>query len=417
MTKVRTSPARSRAVGHTLIELMIAILVGMFLIGGAFSVMAAFEGHKRSTTAVNDALQSGNYGLYTIDKLIRSSGSGLARYAASAGWGCGLNYTPILPDGSASGSVVTSTSTPSLPAPFNGTGLTTLRLAPAVIFPGATTVEGSPNGSDVLMVMLGGSGYGEAPIPITDKNGPLVASTVGFGVGEWVLVGSGAIGNCMITHVDASYTGSAVNNVVLPLTDSTIGAAVGLIDVNNLVVSLGYGQAASFMMFGVGPVASTTQAHTLWSLDLLNSQLLGTSPQAVSDDIVMMRAVYQVQPKDPSGNLLALKWVSPQSGINIGGYSFDYSPSGLLAGTTTASDTLKSIRAIRVALIVRAPLQEKNAANDQAVSATNAVNAGTYTMFSNMTGVSVAWTVPASGQNYRYREIETSIPVRNGLLN
>ncbi len=249
MRTLRTG-APSRASGHTLIELMIAILVGMFLVLGAFGVMAAFEGQKRSTTAVNDALQSGNYALYTIDKLIRSSGSGLARYAASAGWGCGLNYT------SAGGTTVNSTGLPSLAAPFDtvlsGASVTALRLAPVVIFPNAAVVEGSPTGSDALMLMQGGAGFGETPIPITDKNGPLVTSTVGFLVDEWVLVGTSGIGNCMITKVNSSYTGSAVNNVVLPLDNSSIGSAVGLIDINNLVIPMGDKQAASLMMFGVG---------------------------------------------------------------------------------------------------------------------------------------------------------------------
>ena len=408
-----TRKTAATAAGHTLLELMIAILVGMFLLLGAFSVMAAFEGHKRSRTAVNDALQSGNYGLYTMDKLVRSAGSGLSRYAASAGWGCGLNFKPILPDNSASGSVVNSGGSLALPSPFDSTGMTVLRLVPVIIFPNATTTEGTPNGSDVVMMMQGGAGFGETPIAISDKNGPLVASTVGFGSGEWVLVGSSGIGNCMVTHVGSSYTGSAVNNVVLPLNDSAVGSATGLVDLNSVVLPLGYGQGAAFMMFGVGPSSVTAQAHTLWSFDLLNSTWSSTSPQALSDDIVMMRAVYLVQPKstDP------LTWVKPVSNVTIGGTTYDFSPAGLLAGGTTASDTLKSIRAVRVALIVRAPLEERTAANDQTISSTNAVNAGVYTMFANQTGMSVSWTVPASGQKYRYREVEASIPLRNGLLN
>ena len=87
MANNATTRKPARECGHTLLELMIAILIGMLLVLGAFSVMAAFEGNKRTTTAVNDAMQAGNYGLFTIDKLIRSSGSGLAHYATIAGWG------------------------------------------------------------------------------------------------------------------------------------------------------------------------------------------------------------------------------------------------------------------------------------------------------------------------------------------
>ncbi len=68
-TAIITRPYPPR--GHTLIELMVAIVIGMILVIAAFSVMATFEGGKRTTTAMNDALQSGNFGLYEIDKLVR----------------------------------------------------------------------------------------------------------------------------------------------------------------------------------------------------------------------------------------------------------------------------------------------------------------------------------------------------------
>ena len=80
--------------GHTLIELMVAIVIGILLVLGAFTVLASFEGRKRTTTAMNDALQSGGFGLYQVDKMIRSAGTGLGKYATMSGYGCALNYTP-----------------------------------------------------------------------------------------------------------------------------------------------------------------------------------------------------------------------------------------------------------------------------------------------------------------------------------
>ena len=405
-----------RSGGHTLLELMIAILVGTLLIVGAFRVMAAFEGQKRSTTAVNDALQSGNYGLYTIDKLVRSAGSGIADYG-SLGWGCGLNYTPNT--GTATGTpTVASSATPTLPAPFDtALGTSKLRLVPAVIFPSATTVDGTINGSaagsDALMFMMGGAGYGEARVPISPSVGPtLVQSNVGFSAGDWVLVGSGGVGDCLITKVDPSFS-STGNNVSLPLVTTGSGSASGLVKAGNYVVGLGAKTAALFVMYGVGKGGTTTatQSYSLWSLDLLNSTLSSGDVQAVSDDVVLMRAIYLVV--DPTGATSTTVWTNPVANSAVAGANYDYSPAGLLAGTTAANTALKSIRAVRVAMIVRAPVNEQFSKNLLQNS-----NGDSISIFKNYTSatqtIPLSWKVPTG--NFRYREIEATIPIRNGHL-
>ena len=391
--------------GHTLIELMIAILIGMLLVLGAFKVLADFEGNKRSTTAVNDAMQSGNYGLFSLDKLIRSAGSGLSRYAAKAGWGCTLNFKPT--DGTTTApTAISSSGAPTLSSPFNVLP-GALRLAPVMIIPGDATWSSTVTNPDVLMVMLGGGGYSEAPVrfkPNVSGGLSQVDSNVGFGSGEWVLVGSGGIGECMISHVASTFS-SAGNSVSLPLADASVGNASGLVTAGNYVVALGNGATASFLMLAVN-----TTTNSLMSLDLLNSPT--STPQGLADDVVMMRVIYQVQPKpaDP------LTWTNPVANVTIGGTTYNYSPAGLNAGTAAASTALKSIVAIRIALIVRAPLNEQKSLN---------VNGGSQKMFDALdpstcttattpacaNAVTVTWTYPAG--NYRYRKLETTIPVRN----
>ncbi|MBS0567876.1 MAG: PilW family protein [Proteobacteria bacterium] len=385
---------------------MIAILIGMLLVLGAFKVLADFEGNKRSTTAVNDAMQSGNYGLFALDKLIRSAGSGLSRYAAKAGWGCTLNFKPT--DGATTAaSSISSSGPPSLNPPFNGVLPGALRLAPVMIVPGDAPWSSTATKSDVFMVMLGGSGYSEAPVrfkPNVSGGLSQVDSNVGFSAGEWVLVGSGGIGECMISHVASTFN-PAGNNVSLPLADTTVGNAAGLITAGNYVVALGNGVTASFLMLGVD-----TATSSLMSLDLLNSPT--STPQALADDVVMMRVIYQVQPRpvDP------LTWTNPVGNVTIGGIAYNYTPTGLNAGTAAASAALRSIVAVRIALVVRAPLNEQKSTN---------VNSGSVKMFDALDSptctsattpacanpVTVTWTYPAG--NYRYRKLETTIPVRN----
>lgn len=398
----QTSLRRSRQSGHTLIELMIAIAIGTILVLAAFTVLGRFEGGKRTTTALNDALQSGNFGLYEIDKMARSAGTGLSRYAAlGPGYGCKLNYTPIDAASGATGTTVGAgiVGSPGLPAPFAaiGTNALPLRLAPVVIFRGATTVSGSTAAAagpaataDALLFMLGGAGYGETPVPVTGKNGPIVDTVVGFNVGDWVV---DAGGSCLITRVAPSFLGSAANNVVLPIENSSS------VSEGDLIINLGGKQAANFVLYGVDA------NDTLRSVDLLNSSLAST--QNVADDIVMLRALYGVQPTaaDP------LTFIAPATGQTVGANSYDYSAAALLDGTPAASQKLASIRAVRVALIVRAGLNERNSANLPT----------SYAMFASIPPQTVTWYVPAgtaaAPQNYRYREIETTIPIRNnGML-
>jgi type IV pilus assembly protein PilW len=406
MSGFRNSHAGVNVVGHTMIELMVAIAIGVLLLLAAFQTMAVFEGNKRTTTAINDAMQSGNFGMFEIDKLIRSAGTGVTQYSNLAGYGCALNYLA-----SGSGTVTVSggvVSSGALPGPFAGTagiaGLPPLRLAPAVIFPGAAAAGvGSNSGSDVLMVMLGGAGYGESPVAISKivGNSHILDSTVGFVANEWVLIGPLGLGQCLITQVAPAYAYNA-DNVVVPTNAVTIGSATAVANDVMVPLGLGAGQGANFMMYGVDPSSSS-----LVSLDLLNSTLASTSVQTVSDDIVAVRALYGHN----LNGVGTLYWTYPVSGVTANSGTYDFSPAGLLAGDTNASTVLKSIKAIRVSMMVRVPLSEKAAASSQS----------SYLQFDNLfnsdsTQVpSTTWYVP-TGSTYRYRVIETTIPVRNGLI-
>jgi type IV pilus assembly protein PilW len=379
--------------GHTLIELMVAIIIGLIMVLASFQVLATFEGHKRTTTAMNDALQSGSFGLYTLDKLVRSSGTGLVQ-STSFAYGCLLNYT-------SSGGVAVSNGTVTLPVPFDtvlSTGGGKLRLAPAVIFPNIPPYPSATTSSDVFLLMSGGAGYGEVPISIT---GPptstllTVESTVGLRATDWILVGVNGVPfpPCTVTPVV-----STLSNVALTLN----GAASMSSYSNGYVVGLGSAQAASFVMYGVGA------NNSLYNVDLLNSDL--TTAQLVSDDIVLLRAVYGVDP----GATGSLTWTRPSAGVVIAGITYDYSPAGLLSGATAATTALRSIKAIRAAVVVRAPLSERADASDTTIGTGHAVNAGTYTLFSALpAAVRATWTVPAGQEGYRYRVLEGTIPLRN----
>ena len=75
--------------GVTIIEMMVAMVIGMMLMAVIASVLATSEGSKRSQTGVNDISQAGNYAAFILDQWIRAAGSGFNQTAARS-YGCPL---------------------------------------------------------------------------------------------------------------------------------------------------------------------------------------------------------------------------------------------------------------------------------------------------------------------------------------
>ena len=424
MTGRAASAARTPR-GHTLIELMIAIVCGMILVLAAFKVLADFEGGKRTTTAMNDATQSGNVGLFQLDKLVRSAGTGMNQYARLVGYGCALNYTPT------GGTLIKSgVITGSLQSPFTnvvGTSAAPLRLVPALIFGGASAAVGfsdsastTPATSDALLFMLGGAGFGEIPVAVSNPAAPpTLQSIVGFGPGDWMVDGGSSLGDCMISKVAATFTaGGGPGNagwtstlLQLPLaTGNTVGNKT--VTAGDYIFDLGNGTAANFLLFGVDSLTAT-----LRSVDLLNSNPIA-APQNVSDDVILLKAVYEVDPDNTGTGI----WVLPGGSYTASGITYNYSATSgtdcLLCGTSNANLALQAIRAIRVAIVVRAPIQE-NA--NQSQNTNIDFSSQSVPLFSSLpSAMRSTWyppkTTAAQPQNYRYREIETTVPVRNNGL-
>ncbi|MCX7277609.1 MAG: hypothetical protein NTZ15_09855, partial [Burkholderiales bacterium] len=77
------------------------------------------------------------------------------------------------------------------------------------------------------------------------------------------------------------------------------------------------------------------------------------------------------------------------------------------AGLTTANDYLQKILAIRVGLILRTSLPEKD----------TATTASSLSLFSDLgSGVTYTRTLTDAEKLYRYRTVETTIPVRNPMM-
>lgn len=398
--RIRSGTLRAAQRGLTLIELMVAVLIAMVLTLAVFAVLSSAEGFKRSSTAVNDVNQSGNYAMYVVDKLVRGAGSGFSQSQAYA-FGCQLfaarATTQVLPRAAA------------LPAPFNtvNTGTANVfRLAPILIAPGQTSPGvSSSNGavpaptSDVLVVMASSSGFGETPTMLSgfasSSTLPL-PNTVSFNGGDLVLVAdqettTGGVAPCMVQQVAAGFVGGTATSMTLGGTyyDDTIGtASLGAFTDRAVVMRLGSAVSMpTLQVIGVG------DNNTLFSYDLLASP---AAALPIAEGVFELHALYGV---DSDNNGTVETWINPST-------TTTYTLAALSAGTTAAADLLKSIKAIRVGLILRTALQERNVVAPTSVS-----------LFSDLgAGLEYVRTLETAEQNFRYRTLESTIPLRNTMM-
>lgn len=75
MKQIRVN--RKRSLGFSLVEIMVAVLIGLFGVLVMMQVLATSEEQKRTTTSGNDALNEGTLALYALQSDIQSAGNGI----------------------------------------------------------------------------------------------------------------------------------------------------------------------------------------------------------------------------------------------------------------------------------------------------------------------------------------------------
>lgn len=388
--------------GFSLIELMVGITISLVVTLVIFSVLTLNENRRRTATSVNDVNQGGAFGMYVLDKAVRSAGSGLGS-AQPRSFGCILqartNGVAYLPR--------TATTFPAPFAAVNGT----LRLAPALI--GQSL---SVTGSDVLIVMSGTAGFSESLIAV---NGPtasglgieLTRNPIGFNRGDLVLVGPLNANDCLVAQVRAAPAANTLNLTANAGAFTATAADMGAVTPNDaFVTAIGtttvVGGAVvnplvnppQFRMYGVGA------NNTLFAYDPLNIDGTDT-PAPFMEGVVEMRALYGV---DADGNGTIDNWQAP-TGAQWG-----------IANLVTDATRLRQIAAIHVSLLLRTALPERvNASGEQVTADVLPVQRFATLPLVNAADTSFAANVdiPAgAARDFRYRLVESTIPVRNNLL-
>lgn len=370
--------------GFSLIELLVALIVGLLASMAVYSVMSVNEGRKRTTTSVNDIDQAGAYALYQIDQAVRNAGAGLGlefneSQDVTSTLGCQLHAArsgaQIMPAGT-------------FPAPFaavNGN----IRLAPIVIMDGA-----AGGGGDVIMAMSGSGGLSEIPTEFSTAASNLLQlnleNIVSFRANDRILLLDAASTQpCFISQVNATFV--AKEDVsVLPLGGIFYQ---GVIAGNNITsaqtFAVNLGQTPSFTMLGVGA------NNILFQYDLFRAAAAtadDANPATFIENAYQMHALYGVD-IDGNDTVASIQWVTPTG---------NYASANLLNGSAVASARLATIKAIKIGLVLRASLDEAKK-----------VSNNTLTLFSDTAS---PVTVTLNPNTFRYRAFEATIPLRNNLL-
>jgi len=258
-----------------------------------------------------------------------------------------------------------------------------LRPIPVLIKAGA-----SDNDPDIVTVLYGGSASLSTPVPFVQNstaNTYLVKGPRAFSPNDVVVAVQGA--TCTISTVDAG--GVAVDATTgfstLSVTPVSGDLAATYSAVTASALNLGPTTAMGRIAYTVDPTA-----HALRTQQHLPTD--GPVAPLVSD-VVNLKAQYGL---DTDNDGIIDKWQSATGG------TWD-------AANLTAQPpaTWRQIRAVRVAIVTRSAQYEKDP-----------VTAGPIEMFDNaLGGTKLSMTLNPDDTHYRYKVLETIIPLRNALWN
>ena len=375
---------RLRSRGFSIVELMVAVALSLILTLAVTTVLMRNEGNTRNTLAVNDINQSGAYGAYMLDNAVRSAGSGFASRWNET-YGCRINAVrssaTILPRATA------------WPAPFAGF-TQNVRLAPVIIGKGQSAA-----GSDIIAVMRGNAGIGEAPLEVLGVGTSLgLRNTIGLAANQLLLLAWGGQ-ECLLLQ------GGAPDAATMTMPVSGSGSYHNTTDPRGfsdfdesatVAVNLGNAGAAGgtptsppqFMLYGVGA------NRTLFALDML-AVTDGGAPQPIVEGVVEMRALYGVD-NDDDGVLDA--WADP--GVD------PFDTASLLDGSSDAQANLNRIVAIRIGLVLRTARAEREV-----------VAPASLVLFADLpAALRQTRTLSTAERNFRHRTADVTVPLRNVLL-
>jgi type IV pilus assembly protein PilW len=360
---------RLRQHGMSLVEIMVAVAIGMI---GILIIMQAYitsDRFNRSTLGEGGAQTSGAIALFTMERDIRMAGYGMNN---SSLFGCDNIYWYY--NGNYSGNA--------------GGTLPNIKLAPVYI-------DNTAAGPHKITVMYGNTPDVPAPITITSFNSHSSEITVdgwfGFNPNDFVLlVNSGGCTLAQLTKVQKASSKLQVNpGAAGPYNPSGWGSFPTNYSASDSVVNLGQALVRTYSIVN----------NNLRATDTL-LQAAGASPMDLVDGIVDMRAQYGKDNGVDNGTVSNTVYVANDGLID------QYSN----VQPANAAEWMQ-VKSVRIGVLARIGNYEKPEGG--VCTATTAVP--TWAGSAQPSGAPAPFATPAEGlpSCYRYRVFETVVPMRN----
>lgn len=395
---MRSAILRHGARGLTMIELLVGMVIAMLSTVIIMQVYEGFEGQKRTTTGGADAQTNGSLALNSIVRDVSAAGYGLPLFLKTNSDCTEANRAlcPPLPP-------------PVLPCP-NGAHCSPLMCDPI------PTVDHDSNGATaeigIFPVLLqdGGAGGSDA----------ILATYGDTATGGMATISGSVVGAAAFMGPDPVLRPAEANNLACSVGDVAVlvnGSTCELRRVAALAGTTGisFDTAPTMVNTALFPADPGIAIGCLgnwneFSYSIVNN-MLSRSGAANVAGIVSIQAQYGIS-ATPSNNAI-IQWVDPTG-------AWAYTKVGNNVTSPALAERLR-IKAIRVAVVARSGLWEKDSVSTACSSTTDA----------NPTGVCAWEGIPASAtmiaspapaidlsndpdwQHYRYRVFETIIPLRN----
>jgi len=408
--------------GFSMVELMVAMLIGLIGMIIIFQVFEVSESIKRTTTSGGDAQQNGVVALYTMERDLKNAGMGI-NYTTLAGcsiigWDQ-LRATQTIPPGGQ-----------------------TLTLAPVVITPGANTTT-----PDQFTVLYGSSGLAGGPVALninlTSPTAPLaLANPFGYSPGDMLILAEATPGkNCSLMEVTRADSTGVYHDPSVSYAVPVKGGSTNYTSRFNKVGGLGVTYTAiTTKVFNLGNLyfvpsdsSEPVNAPVYNTYAISNNSLTVTTQFAtdgnglpltrvVADNIVHMRALYGLD--DGRNDTITAKY---NNATNVAGDGIVDRFVDAATFNAIVPVPWAQLIAVRLVIVSRSALPEKptqglTAACDATVNepiwtgtpwASNPLRYNTHLDLSTTGDPNAAsldnWTC------YRYRVFETTIPLRNWI--
>jgi len=374
------TPIQSRRYrGFSLVELMVAMVIGMLAILVVLQVYSSFEDQKRATTSGSEAENNGAIALYAIQRDVANAGFGLP--VANTGYTafhCPLTST-IDPDGA---------------GPMPAMSLSPMEIDDDV--GGATSPD-----SDMVIVRSGAGMFNVSAtvsnITGVSGNQVMVNNALGCALNGIVLFinGSSACASAQLTAA----TPSSATVTALP-TNGSIAVGAGMVCLGAPTSS---GAPGAWNEIAYAVDSSTNQLVSCTDCGDPQPAVSANAPWVpVASDVVNLQAQYGISSNGASDTIT--QWVNA-----TGSWS--------RANMTLAQRN--QIKAIRIAVVTRNDQYERNpvpnsvscATLNGSITAQSGVCAWTGTATSPAPAIDL--TVDPNWQHYRYKVYTTIIPLRS----